>query len=432
MQKKTNIFAVILGFFCQCGVAQSTVNSDITTIKTYSHQHVKEALSFLNELVNINSGTSNTEGVKKVGQLLQAQLSQLGFDTYWVAEPTVMRRSPTLVANHPGKQGKALLLIGHLDTVFEPSSMPNNYVQQGNIAKGPGVADDKGGDVVMLYALKALQAMHGLDDRNITVVLTGDEEDSGKPANISRKPLLDAAKHSDIALEFESAIDLHSATIARRGITDWTILSFGHPGHSSDIFAANIGDGAILEVARILQEMRLALEPQPDITFSPGILLAGATVKFDANTTQGSAAGKTNMIAAQALVKGEFRYLTAEQKNLVEKTMQQIVAQHLPVTTAEVSFQDGIPAMPATKGNLLLLQQYSQVSELLGYGAITAVDPDLRGASDISYVANQVPQNLAGLGPVGVYLHSPKEELFIDSLPIAIERAALLMYQLTR
>jgi len=406
--------------------------SDTTSIeKQIIHATTQEQnnqLSLLETLVNINSGTVNIAGVHRVGELLRPQLEALGFKVRWVEEPAQMQRAATLVAEHPGHTGKRLLLIGHLDTVFPPSSPFQHFARHGNSATGPGALDDKGGDVVLLYALKALQSIHALDDADITIVLTGDEEDSGKPTSISRKPLFDAAKKSDIALDFESAVTLNTGTIARRGISLWMLTTQGDEAHSSQIFSEKAGFGAIYELARILDTMRTQLSHEQYLTFSPGLAFGGTTVNYDKKNSEGTAFGKGNVIAQAAMAKGDLRFLTLEQKINAEKKITAIVNQHLPKTTATITYQDGIPSMPPTAANLALLQEYSKASEKLGYGSIKPLDPGSRGAGDISHIASIVKSALAGLGPTGTGEHSAKETLDILSLPIQTQRAALLIY----
>jgi glutamate carboxypeptidase len=370
--------------------------------------------------------------VHDVGEIVRLQLERLGFVTRWVDEPASMQRAPTLVAERKGASGKKLLLIGHLDTVFPADSPFQKFSLQGNTATGPGVIDDKGGDVVIIYALKALAFAHALDDTTMTVVLTGDEEDSGKPTSISRKPLFDAAKNSDVALDFEWAITADTATTARRGIANWRLNVQGKEAHSSDIFQKEAGDGAIFEVARILETMRLQLSTEKYLSFSPGLILGGTSVDFDKNTSKGEAFGKGNVIAKVAMAKGDLRFLTEDQKLKAEKNIVDIVNANLPETKAQIIFQDGIPAMPPTDSNANLLKLYSSVSEDLGEGAVHALDPGMRGAGDISHIAGIVSANLAGLGEIGTNAHSVNETLDVNSLEIQTKRAAIFIYRLTR
>ncbi|CAM2955394.1 carboxypeptidase G2 [Legionella steigerwaltii] len=398
-------------------------------ITQYTTTKSQEQLSLLEQLVNINSGATNLKGINQVGNILRKKFDQLGFKTYWVNEPPALHRAGTLIAQHSGNKGKKLLLIGHLDTVFPAKSPFQHFEHKGSVATGPGVIDDKGGIVVILYALKALHEAKALDNANITVILTGDEEDSGKPTSISRKPLIDAAKKCDVALDFEWSITPDTATVARRGIAHWTLEAHGNEAHSSEIFQKKAGYGAVFELTRILNTMRTQLSKEQFLTFSPGLILGGTTIN-NKNNSQGEAFGKGNVIAKSALANGDLRFITEDQKNDAEKKITDIVANHLPGTTASIKFQDGIPSMPPTVTNESLLRQYSMVSENLGQGMVLPLDPGIRGAGDISHIASIVNGALAGLGPVGTGAHSVSETLDIPSLTTQTQRAALLIYRL--
>ena len=412
-------------------VHATSLSSDEKQISEYITEHKDEQLSLLEKLVNINSGTDNISGITQVGEILRLQFEQLGFKTRWVEVPANMHRAATLIAERKGTSEKKLLLIGHLDTVFPKDSLFQKYERHDKVATGPGIIDDKGGVVIILYALKALQSAHVLDGATITIVLTGDEESSGKPTSISRKPLFDAAKNSDIALDFEWAINADTATIARRGITNWVLTAQGNEAHSSEIFQKSAGYGAIFELTRILNTMLTELSGEKYLSFSPGLILGGTTANYDQNTSQGIAFGKGNVVARVAMAKGDLRYLTLDQKVDAEKRIFSIVNKHLPGTTASITFQDGIPAMPPTASNLKLLEKYSSVSNDLGYGPVKPLDAGLRGAGDISHIASMVSANLAGLGALGTGAHSTKETLNINSLPVQTQRAAILIYRLT-
>ena len=402
-------------------------------MKEYINKQQQAQVDLLKKLVNINSGTTNIKGVNRIASILLPYFNQLGFKVRRVAEPPTMHRAKTFIAERKGKGGnKKILLIAHLDTVFPKTSPFQHFELKKNSAKGPGVMDDKGGLVVMLYALKALQAAHALDDKNITVVLTGDEEDSGKPTSISRKPLIDAAKHADIALDFEPAITIDTATIARRGISMWTLQTHGKESHSASIFQDGVGNGAIFELARILNTMRSNLQNEKYLSFNPGVIVAGTKITFNNRASAGTAFGKENVISAIALSKGDLRFLSDDQEKAAEVKMINIVKQSLPGTQAELSFQPGIPAMPPTAKNKQLLEVYSQVSSDLGQGPIKPLDPGARGAGDISHIASIVPANLAGLGPVGYGAHSENEHIELASMPIQTTRAAIFIFRLTR
>jgi len=410
----------------------SALNEQEQQIKQYLQAHQQNQIQFLKKLVEVNSGTANLQGVRQVGEMLKPVFEELGFKAHWIEEPPSLHRAGTLIAENKVQQGRKLILIAHLDTVFPVESWFQHYKQQGDQASGPGVIDDKGGIAVILYALKALQAAHELNYANITVVLTGDEEDSGKPTAISRKPLQDAARQAGVALDFEWSLAADTATIARRGIVNWQLETQGQQGHSSEIFQNSVGAGANYELVRILNDFRTQMSEEQYLSINPGLILGGTELSNDQVKGQGQAFGKGNVIASKALARGDLRFLSSEQKTQAEKQMQNILDQHLPRTQATIHFEEGIPAMPLSKANLHLLEIYSQVSQDLGYGKVKALDPGKRGAGDISHIANQVPAKLAGLGPVGTGAHSEQESLDLNSLTMQTQRAALLIYRLSR
>ena len=186
-----------------------------------------ESLALLERIVNINSGTRNLAGVRAVGAALKAEFDALGFATRWV-DGAAFSRAGHLIAEHSGP-GPKILMIGHLDTVFEPSSPFQRFERlDDSTAKGPGIIDMKGGDVIIVAALKALKDAGALAGMNITVVFDGDEEDAGLPHALARKALVDAAQGAAVALGFEDgAADPKTAVIARRSATTWKLTTTG-------------------------------------------------------------------------------------------------------------------------------------------------------------------------------------------------------------
>jgi glutamate carboxypeptidase len=393
--------------------------------------HNAAALALLERTVNINSGSLNFAGVRRVGDIFRAQYDSLGFATRWV-DGAAFHRAGHLVAEHPGP-GPKILLIGHLDTVFEPSSPFQKFTMlNDSTATGPGVIDMKGGDVIALYALRALKDAGLLAKMNVTVVYHGDEEESGTPLSLARKALIDAAHGATAALGFEDAAgDPHTLVISRRGDDGWTLRTTGVPAHSSQIFTSEVGAGAVYEASRILDQFYQKLSSEQYLTFNPGLALGGTSVTPDSSGTEGSAAGKSNVVAKEMFVTGDLRTLSPEQLAHARKTMTDIVADHLPHTTAEITFADGYPPMAPTDGNRKLLAMYSKVSTDLGFWPVTAVDPSRAGAADVSFVASMVPMSVDGLGLSGHDDHTEKETADLRMLPVQTKRAAVLMYRLS-
>ena len=432
----TRVLAAAVSVFVAAPAAAQTLTEPLTQaeheIVRQVDEHLDEAIAFLERTVNMNSGTMNHAGVREVGRVFDAELAALGFETRWIEMPVEVNRAGHLFAEIDGGAGPRVLLIGHLDTVFEEDSPFQLFEREGSMAAGPGVEDMKGGNVVLLYALKALRAAGALDSARIVVALTGDEEKPGRPIHISRADLIQAAQRSDFALGFEGGVDgTGTATVARRGSSSWRLTVSGERGHSSQIFSEDYGAGAILEASRILAGFYEEVGGEEYLTFNPGLILGGTRVSFDPAASRGSAFGKTNVIAQTAIVDGGLRFISAEQLERARDRMRGVVSRNLPRTAARIEFEDGYPAMPPTGGNYRLLAVLDRVSRDLGFGSVEAVDPGRRGAADISFAAPYI-DGLDGLGVAGEGGHTIEEVVDLGSLPIVTKRAALLIYRLTR
>ena len=416
--------AVLLGL-------QTGVSAPERAIAAYVDGHNDEALALLERVVNINSGTQNFSGVREVGAVFRAALETLGFTTRWV-DGEAFHRAGHLVAEHPGT-GPRILLIGHLDTVFERDSPFQTFQRiDAKTAKGPGIIDMKGGDVIIVQALAAIGAAGALKDMNVTVVMTGDEEDGGRPLLRSREALVAAAKGAEAAIGFEDGPgDPRYAVTARRGTMDWQLRVRGTPAHSSQIFREEYGHGAIFEAARLLNGFREKMAGEEHLTFNPGVILGGTAVDYDAAQTRGSASGKTNVIAGETVVAGDLRTLSPAQLERAMQTMQAVVATPSPRTQATLTFGEGYPPLAPADGNARLLAIYDRASRDLGFGPVVAVNPDKAGAADVSFISGEAKMILDGVGLMGHDDHTPGETADLSTLPSQTTRAAITLYRLT-
>ena len=426
--KQIIFFSILL--LCLTTSAQKLSKTERKIIQQVEKNH-EESIAFLEKVVNMNSGTLNLEGVKKVGAVFQEAFKAIGFNTRWIEMPEEMNRAGHLFASIKGNKGKKLLLIGHLDTVFEENSPFQNFERMDSIAFGPGANDMKGGDVIALYALKALYELNLLDKASITVAFTGDEESTGKPLALSRKDLIDAGKEADIALGYETASGFNYATIARRGASGWKVETQGKRAHSSGIFNDRVGAGAIFEMSRILNAFYEEVRGEESLTFNPGTLLGGTFVDYDKQNSSGSVFGKSNVVAQKAIVNGGLRFISEEQKEEARAKMRTIASQNLPQTSATIEFIDSYPAMKPSEGNLAVLEILNQVSQDLNLGEVLPHDPLKRGAADISFVAN-FTDGIDGLGMMGSGAHTPQETVNLNTMNALIQRSAILIYRLTR
>ena len=414
------MFVVLFSTFCYA----QKISPEEQKLVDYIDAHTGEAIALLEKTVNIESPTENLAGVKQVGAVFKAEFESLGFTARWIAMPAEMKRAGHLLAEKKGSQGKRVLVLGHIDTVLHGEK----FQRQGTKGFGTGSSDMKAGDVVLLFALKALRDTGALKDASVIVLLTGDEEDSGDPVEISRGDMISAAKRSDLALSFENG-GSNIATVARRGSSEWTLEVTARTGHSGQIFKKSMGNGAIFEAARILNQFYETLRGEEYLTFNPSVISGGTEVEVkDQDLTT---RGKTNVVPAKVIVRGDLRFIREEQKEAARAKMRAIVAASLDGASAKITFADGIPAMPPSEGNLKLLKELDAVSQDLGFEKIEALGPGERGAGDIAFVTHLIP-GLDGLGATGGGAHARGEYADLDTLPRQIKRAAVLIYRLTR
>ena len=431
MKRLNALLVPACALLCFCADA---VGAPMDKVEAAIVQHVQRdharSLALLKETVDINSGTMNFAGVRRVGAVFEREFKDLGFTTQWI-DGAGFHRAGHLVASR-GKRGPRIVLIGHLDTVFADDSPFQSLQLTGPRAgSGPGSTDMKGGDVIMVHALRALRASGQLDRISVRVVLMGDEENRGEPVALANRALLAAGDWADIALGFEDGDgDPKTAAVSRRGSSGWRLEVTGKPAHSSQIFQPDVGDGAIFEAARIMDGFRQALSKVPNLTFNPGVIVGGTDTALDPDSSRGTAFGKGNVIARSVRVEGDLRAISPAQLAMARTTMQGIVGRHLPHTDATLVFDDGYPPMAPTEGNARLLARYDAVSRDLGFGPVTAINPRNAGAADISFVADRVDMALDGIGLMGTGGHTVDEVADLRTLDSQTARAAVLMYRL--
>jgi glutamate carboxypeptidase len=382
-----------------------------------------EELAALEKVVNIDSGTFNTAGVREAGRYFQEQLEAIGFKTRWASMPEAMHRAGHLIAERvaPKGTGQRVLLIGHLDTIFEGQG--HRFQRTGDKIRGAGIIDMKGGDIVVLYALKALHNAGMLEGATVRVFLTGDEENPGTPTDVSRRDLVEIARQSDVAFSFEP--DTGKAVIGRRGLSTWSLDVTGAQGHSAAVLRLKGGAGAIYEASRILDEFQKTFAVPNNVTVNPGIFLGGTDVSYDAAHSSGTSAGKFNVVARTATVKGDLRFLTDAERDEAKRRMREIAAANLMKTSAQLNYEDLVPGWPPTDGSKAMFAILDAVSRDLDMGAIEVDDPASRGFGDFNFIGSYV-SGVDGLGVKGDGAHSPNESMDPKFLGPATQRAAVL------
>jgi len=431
MSSRLSTITALLLFTIPGASALADFSAEEERMLNWIDAHAEDANALLEEIVNISSGTMNHQGVQDVGAVMRRELDALGLETEWVEMPPQVNRAGHLFGRKKGL-GKKFLMIGHLDTVFEADDAFQSYVREGYVAQGPGVDDMKSGNVIIVYALKALREIGALQDLSVVVSYTGDEEKAGQPLSISRRDLVAAGKWADISLGFEAGVhydDTDWATTSRRSSSSWTLETTGKQAHSLGVFSENTGAGAVYEISRILTAFYEELRDEEFLTFNAANIQGGTDVEYDEQLNRGSSFGKTNIVPRKAVANGDIRAISEEQLKRVRERMRAIVANHLPHTAASIHFLDKYPSMAPTDGNQKLADVLSTINEDLGRGPMSILHPLRRGAADISFVA-PYSDSLAGLGALGSGGHTPNESLDLATMSLAIKRAAVLIYRL--
>jgi glutamate carboxypeptidase len=424
--------SLFAAFLCSTQAAAALTTPEKKIVASVD-AHSEGDIALLGKMVDLNSGSRNFAGVKAMADIMRAQLEPLGFTVSWTPMEQITGRAGHLVAEHKGSgRGSRMLLIGHLDTVFEKDSPFQTMTRKGDIVTGPGTDDMKGGLVVMIAALRAMKEAGTLNPTDIRIVLSGDEESVGSPKEKARAAMIDAAKWADTTFEFEGLADENGqdiGSISRRGSISWRLSATAKSGHSSGVFSDGSGYGANYELIRIVDTFRRDLR-EPNLTYNVGLVLGGVDVIADAkDTIAGSARGKSNIIAAQAVATGDIRALSNEQADRIMSKMRAIVGQHLTGTSAEIVFCEGYPAMPPTEGSRALLGKLNGVNADLGLPKMAELDPMKRGAGDIAFAAPYT-DGLVGTGIGGAGAHAEGETASLASMGRQAKRDAILFSRL--
>ena len=385
--------------------------------------------------VNINSGTQNFAGVRAGRRAVRAEFDALGFKTAWV-DGAPFKRAGHLVAERPGT-GPRILLIGHLDTVFEPDSPFQKFerVEPTRRARARHHRHEGRRRRSCSWRCRRWQRRGARRRMNVAVVMTGDEEDAGEPQAPRARRWSRPRKGAAVAIGFEDgAGDPRTAVIARRGTTAWTLHVKGTPAHSSQIFREDIGYGAMFEAARILNAFREKLAGEPHLTFNPGAIVGGTQVEFDTRagprarrSARTTSSPSTPWCRATCARCRSEQFASARRSHAGDRRRRRC-----RTTLAEITFDDGYPPLAPTAGNRRCWRCTTRRAATSVPVPSTAVDPDTAGAADVSFVAEHVPMILDGIGLMGDGGHTVNETADLRTLPSQTKRAALLLYRLTR
>jgi glutamate carboxypeptidase len=374
----------------------STADVELDALRASVTGEFPSYLADLERLVNIDCGSYTPEGVRDVGRWTAGFLADLGADIDVRADPSG-RFADTVVATFRGTAGGArVLLIGHMDTVFDPGTAAERPFRiEDGVAYGPGVTDMKSGLLAGLYAIKALLGELGeLPFERLTFIANPDEE-VGSPS--SRPHIQAAAADVDACLVLECARANGDIVSARKGILDTRLRIHGRAAHAG--VEPEKGRSAILEAARVVRDLHALNGRWPGVTVNVG-KIAGGT--------------RPNVVAERCDLEVDVRATTAEGLAEVEAAVRAIAATtEVPDTTVDPNVVVSWLPMEKLERSGWLVEQAQAIAQRLGF---TVKDTATGGASDANTTSGMGVPTLDGLGPIGGNDHSPAEYLEVDSI----------------
>jgi len=359
----------------------------------------KEMLLLIEKLVNIDSGSSNKEGIDQVSGLLREEYEKLGL----VVETSYQEvQGNHLIIQHKDAKNPEIMLVAHMDTVFaNGTAQERPFTIRGDRAYGPGVIDMKSSQVVLLYALKRLHKAEPIMLENVLIILTSDEE-IGSPT--SRALIEKHTANKKYALIMEPARQDGSLVTARRGAGELVLRVTGKAAHSG--IEPQAGSSAIEELAQKIIKLHQLTDYKKGISVNVGLIEGGNTV---------------NTVAPSAVAHVDLRISKIEQGAWLEQKIRDICAiPDVEGTTIELIGGIERPPMVKNEQTIELLDVIKLVGEELG---IDIKDMATGGGSDASFTSAKGVATIDGLGPIGGNAHTEEEYLEIESL---VERTELL------
>jgi len=356
----------------------------------------------LESLVNIDCGSYTPAGVNRVADFVQAQLDELGASVERIPHRPAEGEAQLgdLVIGRLTGTGPRLLLIGHMDTVFDPGTVADRpFRTAGTHGTGPGITDMKAG---LLAGLHAIAALHALGVHPTVTFVANPDEEIGSPFSTPHIRAL-AADH-DAAFVLECARANGDIVSARKGIADYEITLLGRAAHAG--VEPDKGRNAIVEAARQVLALHALNGRWATVTLNAGVIAGGT---------------RPNVVAAECRIQLDLRAATTGEFNEAAAAVEEIVAR--PATegvTATLRRIAGHPPMEKSPASARLVALAQQIAADLGFGV---TDAATGGASDANTTAAAGLPSLDGLGPVGGDDHSVDEWLDLASI---IPRTALL------
>jgi glutamate carboxypeptidase len=360
-------------------------------------------LADLERLVNIDCGSYTPAGVDEVGRFVAGFLADIGASVEARPDPAG-RLGATIVGTLRGSAtpGARILLIGHMDTVFDPGTAAERpFAIAEGIATGPGVTDMKSGLLAGLYAIRALVRRGELPFEQLTFVANPDEE-IGSPS--STPHIIELAATADACLVLECARANGDIVSSRKGILDARITVHGRAAHAG--VEPEKGRSAILAAADLVERLHALNGRWPGVTVNVGVIGGGT---------------RPNVVAERCTLEVDVRAVRREDLEAAEGAIGDLLGElSVPDTTAELEPMARWWPMEKLERSGRLVEHAAALAERLGF---TVRDAATGGASDANTTSGLGVPSLDGLGPIGGNDHAPAEYLDVASI---VPRTALV------
>ena len=368
-------------------------------ILNYVQDQRIELVELLRNMVQAESPSSYPDSHGRIGTILTEQLRALDFKVVPLGGGSTGRH--IYARPEPKTRGApAQLMIGHYDTVWPIGTVAERpFSVDGNVARGPGVFDMKGGLAQMIFALKALRALDLYPELTPVVFVNSDEELGSRDSGRFIRQL---ARRVDRTFVLEPAMGASGIIkTERKGVGRFIITVHGKAAHAG--LDPDAGASAILELSHVIQTLFALNEPDSGITVNVGTIDGGI---------------QPNVIAAHSQAVVDVRVPSASDGKRIEKAIHGIEPS-MPGVRLTIEGRIGRPAMAATPRNRALWQR----AQNLGHDLGIALRHGRAGGGSDGNTTSQYTATLDGLGPVGDGAHAEHEFLYIDK---TLERTALL------
>ncbi|MCY7417871.1 MAG: M20 family metallopeptidase [Chloroflexi bacterium] len=376
--------------------------ADLDRLTSLMTAQLPAYLADLQRLVDIDCGSYTKAGVDEVGRWVAATFRDLGADVQVSPNELYGDTVVGTLGSSVTTTGGALLMVGHMDTVFDPGTVAERPFRiTDGIATGPGVSDMKGGLLAGLYALGILRDFGPLPFARIVFVANPDEE-IGSP--VSTPVIVAQAATVDVALVMEGARANGDIVSSRKGIADFELRISGRAAHAG--VEPEKGRSAVLEAAHKIVALHALSGRWPGVTVNAGVVRGGT---------------RPNVVAAETIIQVDLRSVQRATLEEAEVAIRDIAASTtVPDTTCEVVLMGRFWPMEKLERSGRLVDHAVSVASGLGF---PLRDVATGGASDANTIAGVGVPAIDGLGPIGGNDHAPAEYLEVDSI---VPRTVLL------